>query len=238
MTMSASSSQSRLWALSATPPLERSGPRSAGPRRPRVAAGPVAAVRAQHLAGHGQVEQRGAVHGDHGDLCHRASPLLGDAESRRAEAPRPWPAGHCRSIRPQPLPWPEFRRWLAPGHCSRRRAVGTLGPTDPLAERPRTMPTSRSLGALAAVVTTLSWGGMFVVAESAFDHVDPVWQTAIRYGGASASSSSCSRPPRAEPPSPAAPACCGSPSSGPSASRASTCSRSWGSRTPRRRRPR
>ncbi len=47
------------------------------------------------------------------------------------------------------------------------------------------MPTTRSLGALAAVVTTLSWGGMFIVAESAFDHVDPVWQTAIRYGGAS-----------------------------------------------------
>ena len=47
------------------------------------------------------------------------------------------------------------------------------------------MPSPRSLGALAAVVTTLAWGGMFVVADSAFDHVDPVWQTAIRYGGAS-----------------------------------------------------
>ena len=44
---------------------------------------------------------------------------------------------------------------------------------------------SRPLGVLAATVTTLSWGGMFVVAESAFPHVDAVWQTAIRYGAAS-----------------------------------------------------
>lgn len=47
------------------------------------------------------------------------------------------------------------------------------------------MSSSRPLGLLAATVTTLSWGGMFVVAESAFAHVDAVWQTAIRYGAAS-----------------------------------------------------
>lgn len=47
------------------------------------------------------------------------------------------------------------------------------------------MPAARSLGLAAATVTTLSWGGMFVVAESAFPHVGPVWQTAIRYGTAS-----------------------------------------------------
>jgi len=47
------------------------------------------------------------------------------------------------------------------------------------------MSSSRPLGVLAATVTTLSWGGMFVVAESAFAHVDAVWQTAIRYGSAS-----------------------------------------------------
>ncbi|MFC4786827.1 DMT family transporter [Nocardioides sp. MAHUQ-72] len=46
------------------------------------------------------------------------------------------------------------------------------------------MPNPRSLGAVAAVVTTLTWGGQFVVAASAFDQVDPVWQTAIRYGSA------------------------------------------------------
>jgi len=47
------------------------------------------------------------------------------------------------------------------------------------------MSTSRPLGMLAATVTTLAWGGMFVVTESAFAHVDAVWQTAIRYGTAS-----------------------------------------------------
>ena len=47
------------------------------------------------------------------------------------------------------------------------------------------MSSSRPLGVAAAVTTTLAWGGMFVVAESAFPHVDAVWQTAIRYGAAS-----------------------------------------------------
>jgi drug/metabolite transporter (DMT)-like permease len=47
------------------------------------------------------------------------------------------------------------------------------------------MPNARTLGTLAATVTTLAWGGQFVVAASAFDRVDPVWQTAIRYAGAS-----------------------------------------------------
>ena len=47
------------------------------------------------------------------------------------------------------------------------------------------MSTSRPLGVAAAVITTLAWGGMFVVAASAFPHVDAVWQTAIRYGAAS-----------------------------------------------------
>lgn len=47
------------------------------------------------------------------------------------------------------------------------------------------MSSSRPLGVGAAVTTTLAWGGMLVVAESAFPHVDAVWQTAIRYGAAS-----------------------------------------------------
>ncbi|WP_395657488.1 DMT family transporter [Nocardioides sp.] len=47
------------------------------------------------------------------------------------------------------------------------------------------MSSHRPLGVAAAVITTLAWGGMFVVAESAFPHVDAVWQTAIRYGAAS-----------------------------------------------------
>jgi drug/metabolite transporter (DMT)-like permease len=47
------------------------------------------------------------------------------------------------------------------------------------------MSASRPLGVLAATATTLSWGGMFIVAESAFGHVDAVWQSAIRYGVAS-----------------------------------------------------
>jgi drug/metabolite transporter (DMT)-like permease len=47
------------------------------------------------------------------------------------------------------------------------------------------MPSTRTLGALAATVTTLAWGGQFVVAASAFDRVDPVWQTTLRYAGAS-----------------------------------------------------
>ncbi|NYD42516.1 DMT family transporter [Nocardioides panaciterrulae] len=47
------------------------------------------------------------------------------------------------------------------------------------------MSSSRPPALLAATVTTLSWGGMFVVAESAFAHVDAVWQTALRYGAAS-----------------------------------------------------
>ncbi len=47
------------------------------------------------------------------------------------------------------------------------------------------MSASRPLGMLAATVTTLSWGGMFIVAESAFGHVDAVWQSTIRYGVAS-----------------------------------------------------
>jgi drug/metabolite transporter (DMT)-like permease len=47
------------------------------------------------------------------------------------------------------------------------------------------MPASRPFGLVAATVTTVSWGGMFVVAESAFAHVDAVWQTTIRYGAAS-----------------------------------------------------
>ena len=61
-----------------------------------------------------------------------------------------------------------------------------VGPTvgDPMRERFQMSPT-RSLGVVAASTTTLSWGGMFVVAASAFPHVDAFWQTAIRYGAAS-----------------------------------------------------
>lgn len=44
---------------------------------------------------------------------------------------------------------------------------------------------SRPLGVLAAVVTTTAWGGQFVVGKSAFDHLDPVWLTAVRYALAS-----------------------------------------------------
>ena len=47
------------------------------------------------------------------------------------------------------------------------------------------VPLSRRLAVVAAVVTTTAWGGQFLVGKSAFDHVDPVWLTALRYGFAS-----------------------------------------------------
>lgn len=43
----------------------------------------------------------------------------------------------------------------------------------------------RTLGVVAALVTTTAWGGQFAVSSSAFAHVDPVWLTAVRYGAAS-----------------------------------------------------
>ncbi len=46
-------------------------------------------------------------------------------------------------------------------------------------------PLSRPLAVVAAVVATTAWGGQFLVGKSAFDHVDPVWLTALRYGFAS-----------------------------------------------------
>ncbi|MGN6131877.1 MAG: DMT family transporter [Nocardioidaceae bacterium] len=50
------------------------------------------------------------------------------------------------------------------------------------------MPTtarSRRAGMVAALVTTTTWGGQFIVGKSTFGHLDPVWLTALRYGVAS-----------------------------------------------------